>query len=120
MQPHFILTTYAVKSRVGNDKITDKSRKSIRSADYKTLQVDKFTVLCVCLCCIILCLCVNVKFCLDATHMSKQQFTDVLAALNYGGPQNTTASRKKKKQRRLSVQFRRRTAVRPISSDPCR
>lgn len=27
--------------------------------------------------------------------MSKQHFTDVLAALNYGGPQNTTASRKK-------------------------
>lgn len=95
VQPHLILTTCAVKSCVGNDKTTNKSRKSIRSDDYKTLQVDKFTVLCVCLCCIILCLCVNVKFCLDATHMSKQQFTDVLAALNHGGPQNTTASRKK-------------------------
>lgn len=27
----------------------------------------------------------SVQFCLDATRMSKQQFTDVLAALNYGG-----------------------------------
>lgn len=53
MQPHqpvtahLILTTCAVKSRVRNDKTTNKSRKSICSADYKTLQVDKFTVSCV-------------------------------------------------------------------------